>query len=245
MTIRTSKTSANCELPIANLKTVDSQSGAALVALLALMTITALLMLAAAPSIYMDVQRGREEEAIRRGEEVAEAIRLFARYRGTLPKSMDELLEGVSIPGRTKKRMILRESAAKDPLSSSGEWIQVQEGDFKTIGEFQRKLADYTGSQTFSNPEPRQVFDRIAAGAISSIKLETSEDTDPPGGEDDSKNIDAPFVAVRSRSQRKSVIAYYGIERNDRWLFTPLFRGTGNQQNVIPGPPPPPPPPEE
>ena len=236
MTTRTGKTIAHCPLPIAHLKAVRRQSekGASLVALLALMTIMALLMLAAAPNIYMDVQRGREEESIRRGEEVQEAIRIFADNTGRLPKNMDELLEGVSMPGRTKKLMILRESAAKDPLSSTGEWKLIQSNDTKTIHEFQRKLVTYTGSNAFSNPKFRNpqtqaLFNSISSAVISrTIDAETSEETDPPGGEDDTDNVEGPFIAVRSRSQRKSVLAYFGIERHDRWLFTPLFRGAGS-----------------
>ncbi|MDT7604929.1 MAG: hypothetical protein QOF61_2926, partial [Acidobacteriota bacterium] len=26
------------------------------------------------------------------------------------------------------------------------------------------------------------------------------------------------------RSRRKSVLTYYGIERHDRWIFTPAYR---------------------
>ena len=33
-----------------------------------------------------------------------------------------------------------------------------------------------------------------------------------------------PFVGVASRSKRESVLTYYGIERHDQWIFTPLFR---------------------
>jgi hypothetical protein len=29
---------------------------------------------------------------------------------------------------------------------------------------------------------------------------------------------------VASRSQRNSVIYYFGIDRHDYWIFTPLFR---------------------
>ncbi len=215
----------------------SSDSGAALIALLALMAIIALLLLAAAPSISQQIEREKELEAIHRGDEIAEAIRLYAQFKGTLPKNMDELLEGVQVRGRTKKLMILRESAAKDPLSSTGKWKLIQSNDFKTLANFQSKLSSYTGSTTFSNPQPQQVFDQIARGTISTvIDIKTSEETDPPGGEDDTENIDAPFVGVVSRSQTKAVMTFYGIERHDWWVFTPLFRGAGNGggQNQFP-----------
>lgn len=234
MTTRTGKIITNClsENSEFAVSKRHSEKGAALIALMALMTIMALLMLAAAPNILIDVQRDKEEESIRRGEEIQEAIRLYALYKGVLPKNMDELLEGVSRPGSTKKLMILRPSAAKDPLSSTGEWKTIQANDTKTLNEFQRKLTTYTGSNAFSNPDPKQIFDPLAGRIVSSINAETTEDTDPPGGEDDSDNVDGPFVGVVSRSQRKSVIAYYGIERHDRWIFTPLFRGVNNPNKI-------------
>jgi len=35
---------------------------------------------------------------------------------------MDQLLEGIQIPGRTKKLQILRSRGGEGPLSRSGEW---------------------------------------------------------------------------------------------------------------------------
>jgi type II secretory pathway pseudopilin PulG len=211
----------------------SSERGASLISLMALMTIMALLLLAAAPSLLMDVQRAKEEEAIARGEEIAEAIRIYIFIKGKLPERVEDLTEGVSRPGTTKKLMILRPSAAINPLSSTGEWKTIQSNETKTINEFQRKLVSYTGSNTFSNPKSsnqaiNQIFNGLAAAVIGTvIDAETTEDTEAPGGEDTSQNVDGPFIAVMARSQRKSVISYYGIERHDRWVFTPLFRGFG------------------
>src|SRR6266404_5390173 len=109
----------------------STEAGYTLVALLAVMTLLALFALAAAPSIQQQVQREREKEAIFRGEEVADAIRSYYLSRASrmgggsdqaLPSSMDQLLEGIPIPGGSKNRQILRASAARDPLSASGEW---------------------------------------------------------------------------------------------------------------------------
>jgi type II secretory pathway pseudopilin PulG len=211
------------------------ESGAALIALLALMAIVAIAFLAAAPVIQQQIVREREKEAIARGDEIAEAIRLYAIYNGgQLPKNMDDLLKGVKIPGRTKPFMILRESAAKDPLTGR-DWKLLQSND-KRLADFVRKVKDFNNGMTPSNPEPHQVFDQAAAIAISTIPdAELSEDNDAPGGEDTSSNIDAPFVGVTSRAQTRSVITFYGIERHDRWIFTPLFRGPNNNLQIIPG----------
>src|SRR2546421_8897660 len=104
---------------------LTGERGYTLIALLALMSLLALFALAAAPRIQQQAQREREKEAIFRGEQVADAIRSYYRYRGAqgvnaLPTSMDQLLEG--IPRGTKKLQILRSEAAHDPLSTDGEW---------------------------------------------------------------------------------------------------------------------------
>src|SRR6476620_3654039 len=98
-----------------------SEGGYTLVALLAMMTVLALFAMAVAPSVQQQAVREREQEAIFRGEQVADAIRDYYRYRSTLnrgggdqalPTSMDQLLEGIPVPGGSKNRQILRPSAA-------------------------------------------------------------------------------------------------------------------------------------
>ena len=125
------------------------EEGYTLVALLALMTVLALFALAAAPAIRQQAQRERENEAIFRGEEVADAIRLYYSYQvkqrnlradAALPTSIDQLLEGV--PSGTKKVQILRASAARDPLSKSGEWSLVRPRSSQ-LADFQRSLMLY------------------------------------------------------------------------------------------------------
>ena len=222
--------SGNFKLKI-EIRNPKSQKGAALIALLALMSIIALLLLAVAPNLMMEVQREKEIESIRRGEEIAEAIRIYAFYNNKLPSRIEDLLEGVQVPGRTKKRMVLRLSSAKDPLSSNGEWKLVQSGD-KVLVDFQRKVLAFNNNVPLQNPEPKRVFDQYSITLLNTINTETSEETDPPGGEDDSDNVEGPFVGVVSRSQRKSIIAYYGIERHDWWIFTPLFRGASQQGGI-------------
>ncbi|MGH9821586.1 MAG: hypothetical protein ACRD43_15610, partial [Pyrinomonadaceae bacterium] len=73
-----------------------------LLAVMAIMTLLAIALLAAAPTVQVEVQREKELEAIRRGEEVADAIRQYVEfYRGAkLPNSMDDLLDG--LPQGTK-----------------------------------------------------------------------------------------------------------------------------------------------
>src|SRR5215208_1156329 len=125
------------------------ERGYALIALLALMTLLMIAMMAAAPSIRQQSRRELELEAIARGEEVAQAIRMYIAMNPTKqpPNSMDELLEGVSQIGRTKKTKVLRASAARDPLSESGEWRTVKLRD-EALVRFIRDISEYAEGRT-------------------------------------------------------------------------------------------------
>jgi type II secretory pathway pseudopilin PulG len=200
------------------------ESGYTLVALLALMSLMALFALAAVPSLRQQAQREREKEAIFRGEQVSDAIRAYYRYRGShgvnsLPTSIDQLLEG--IPRGSKKLQILRVEAAHDPLSSDGEWRRIGPTS-EDLGQFVQALTIYSGGVP---PTPRQDFASLASviPQIANV-LDTESTGSAPGGEDTSPDASGPFLGVSSRSQRNSVITYYGIDRHDYWIFTPLFR---------------------
>ncbi len=196
------------------------ERGYALVSLLAMMTIMALLLVNAVPNYRRMAQRELEEEAIARGEQVAEAIRLYVQAKNALPTSIEQLLEG--IPRGTKKIQILREAAARDPLSTSGEWKLIRRNDPGFMG-FVSKVTAYAGRTPNTNDA---TFVRLAgAPPVVTNVLDTGrEEEDAPGGEDDSEDTSGPFIGVASRSRRNSVITYYGIERHDRWIFTPYFR---------------------
>ena len=204
--------------------TNHSEGGYALVSLLLVMSLLALFALGAAQNIRQQAQREREKEAIFRGEQVADAVRAYYRYRGaqgvnSLPTSMDDLLQG--IPRGTKKLQILRVEAARDPLSSSGEWKLVGPTS-QDVGAFVKSLTVYSGGVP---PTPRGDMARLASLIPHMANVLDTESTNTaPGGEDDSANSSGPFLGVTSRSQRNSVMTYYGIDRHDGWLFTPLFR---------------------
>lgn len=201
-----------------------SEGGYTLVALLMLMSLLAVWALAAAENVRQQAQREREKEAMFRGEQVADAIRSYYRFRGaqgvnSLPTSMEQLLEG--IPRGTKKLQILRAEAARDPLSSSGEWKLIGPTSSDVAG-FVKSLTVYSGGIP---PTPRGEMGRLASliPQMANV-LDTGSTSTAPGGEDDSANSSGPFLGVASRSQRNSVMTYYGIERHDEWIFTPLFR---------------------
>jgi type II secretory pathway pseudopilin PulG len=203
-----------------------SQSGMSLIAVLAVMTILAILLLAAAPAVQQSVEREKELETIRRGEEIANAIRQYVVfYNGTkLPRSMDDLLEG--LPRGTKKRQILRPSAATDPLSEDGKWRLVKP-DSRAFINFAKRIQIYNNGLLPSNPNP--FFDRFSLPLVNIVNSQsTSETAEADDTEiDDAATDDTPFVGVASQNRGKSVIAYYGIENRSKWIFTPMFRGSG------------------
>jgi type II secretory pathway pseudopilin PulG len=214
------------------IRRIGPESGMTLFAVMAVMAIFAVGLLAIAPSIQKEVQHEKELETIARGEEVAEAIRQYVEfYRGAkLPNSMDDLLEG--LPQGTKKRQILRQSAAVDPLSPDGKWRLIK-ADVDNLGNFARRVQEYNGGVLPSNPS--QLFDRYALVIVNS--LNTQSDSDKKDADDDldiEVNTDnTPFIGVASQSRSKSYIAYYGIENHSKWVFTPLFRGGG--KNIVGG----------
>ena len=209
-----------------------AEAGYTLVALLALMTLLALFALSAAPSLRQQAQREREKEAIFRGEQVADAIRDYYIYRTTtigradgqaLPTSMDQLLEGIPVPGGTKKRQVLRPSAARDPLSSTGEWRTVRPLAPELV-DFQRAVIVYAGGVLpLANNSQIAQLQQVAVPPITNV-LDAGSALGAPGGEDNSADSSGPFVGVTSRSRNNSVLYYYGIDRHNGWIFTPLFK---------------------
>jgi len=196
----------------------QGEEGYMLVALLALMTVMALMIVAVAPNVRQQAQREREIEAIFRGEEVAQAIRLYARATGgQLPTTMEQLLEG--IPRGTQRIQILRPAAARDPLTNGGEWRLIRPRT-STLLDFQRKVMTYAEGNIPQTREPS--FQQYVVQMTNLVN--TGSDESMPGSGDDSDSGTGPFVGVASRSKSESIITYYGIGRHNQWVFTPLFR---------------------
>lgn len=202
------------------------ERGYALVALLAVMTVIMITMMAVAPALRQQARRERELEAIARGEEVAEAIRNFIHLAKRPPTSMDELLEGA--PVGTKKIQVLRESASRDPLSKSGEWKTIKVND-PALVTFIRDLTKYAEGKP---PNPN---DRDKDGTMTTLAQQLPRVTNildigsgsgrsDGDGEDSSSNSNGPFIGVASRSQRESIVTYYGVDHHDGWVFTPFYR---------------------
>ncbi len=206
----------------------SKQDGMTLIAIMAMMTMLAIMLLAIAPSIQQSVQREKELESIRRGEEIAEAIRLYVEHnQGTkLPDSIDELLEG--LPQGTKKRQILRASAAVDPLSEDGKWRLISPTD-KAFINFSKRLQVYNNGLLPSTPS--RFLNQYAVQLANVVDTKSDDDLKAVDESEYSvKTSNTPFIGVASQSKSRSVLTYYGIENHSKWLFTPMFRGVGGSQ---------------
>jgi len=188
--------------------------------------------MAIAPSAQQQAQREREKEAIFRGEQIANAISEYYIYRtrvlqqrgdAALPSSMEQLLEGVPVRGGSKKLQILRPSAARDPLTIEGEWRFIRPRGEALI-DFQQSVMFYAGNVL---PQPRlpeivqlQQFAVPPVVPLTNLGSQQPKPSSTGAGDDSS----GPFVGVASRSERASVLTFYGIEQHNQWIFTPLFR---------------------
>lgn len=208
------------------------EAGYTLVALLAMMTVLALFAMAAAPRLQQQAQREREQEAIFRGEQVADAIKAYYRHRATsvgtvgdqaLPTSMDQLLQGIPVPGGSKNRQILRVSAARDPLTIEGEWRFILPRS-ETLVDFQQAVMFHAGNFLPQTTDPQIAqLQQFAVPRITSL-TNLGPLSSTTGTSSIADDATGPFIGVASRSRRESVLTYYGIERHDQWIFTPLFR---------------------
>ena len=195
-----------------------------LIAVMAVMTIFVIFLLAVAPTVQHDVQREKELESIRRGEEIAQAIRAYVEYYqgAKLPESIDDLVEG--LPQGTKKRMILRPSAATDPLAADGKWRLISPSS-KAFLNFGKRIQVYNnGILPSSNSS---ILDRYAVTLVNILNTDSEGETrEADDSEIEIKTDKTPFIGVASQDRGAAIISYYGIENHSKWVFTPLFRGT-------------------
>ncbi len=206
-------------------RTRDDEQGYTLLALLALMTIMMLALVVAAPNLKQAAQREKELETIRRGEQVAEAIRLYMNIaNGQPPASFEELIKGAS--KGTKKVQVLRRSSARELLSEKGEWRLIKEID-PALRRFCADVTRYAGSP------PLNTTDIIGASKTVLIRAHGTAGCSLPPLPISALDADAdelpgstsgPFIGVVSSSKDESIISYYGIEKHNRWIFTPLLR---------------------
>ena len=205
----------------------DDEHGYALLALLASMAILVILLSAAAPFLKHEAQREKELEAIRRGEQVAQAIRDYIRLSpggNTLPRSIEDLAEGVS--RGTKKVQVLRRSSMRDPLTSDGEWRLIKQVDTSALRSFCNDVRRYAETPLLPvvPTAPKILQDTQNAVCLPLNIIGIDEPEEPEELLTEGAQTSGPFVGVASKNQSPSIINYYGIDKHSRWIFTPLFR---------------------
>src|SRR5215469_14203998 len=122
----------------------NQQSGYVLLGILFALTLLIIGLAIAAPKAATAVQRTKEDELIRRGEQYAVAIRRFYKKFGRYPSNLDQLENTNNI--RFLRRRYL------DPLTGKDDWAPIQFGQARpAVGFFGQKIIN-TGGQSPSGP---------------------------------------------------------------------------------------------
>jgi len=147
---------------IKNQKIQTHSPGFTLIILLFAITLLIIGLLIAVPVWQTQIQREKEAELIFRGNQYAEAIRLFQLKKpGTFPRTMDELIEEKCI-----RRLY------SDPMTKDGEWniiLPYQRVSAKQKGSLQRVLV--VPSSMLGNVSNSQIIGVVSASTQKSIKI--------------------------------------------------------------------------
>jgi type II secretory pathway pseudopilin PulG len=173
-----------------------AEAGYNLVVLVMAITVLGIFLAAALPLWSGVIRRDREQEAISRGWQYAEAIRVFQRRFGRLPNRLEELVE---IEPRSIRRLW------KDPLTADGVWaviVQTPQGGSVAIDPT-------TGLPIDPLPSPQE-------GGPAGTGL--PQGGAPPSGEP--QPVVGPIRGVKSRAKGEAFQSLFGAESYDRWEFT-------------------------
>lgn len=184
-----------------------SDSGYALVALVATLTVALIAMAVAVPTWQHVVKNEREQELIFRGGQIADAIARFQRKNANaLPSSIEQLVKG----------RFLRK-AYKDPMTKDGEWRLVRQGEAILPGVAAPGMAA-PGSRPAASPSPSPSPTPRSSSGLG------SGGTFPVG----------PFLGVASRSTDRGLRLFNGRERYNEWLFVVNGPRVVGRQSVVP-----------
>ena len=136
-------------------RSIDSEGGFVMGALLASIFIMSLLLAMALPVWHHAARRERESELIFRGEQYARAIALWQRQRpGSTPQDIDILIEERFL----RKRY-------RDPMTKDGEFQILLQSDLATISAGQMADSE-NGSERFSGQASQNSRDPVEPGGV-------------------------------------------------------------------------------
>ena len=136
-------------------RSVESEAGFVMSALLVSIFIMSLLLAMALPVWHHAVRRERESELIFRGEQYARAIALWQRQRpGSTPQDIDTLIEERFL----RKRY-------RDPMTKDGKFQILLQSDLATISDGQMADSE-NGSERFSGQASQNSRDPMEPGGV-------------------------------------------------------------------------------
>jgi len=111
-------------------------------------------------------------------------------------------------------------------LSEDGKWRLIKH-DSQAFVNFAKRVQTYNNGLLPSTSNP-QVFNNYLLTLVNIVNTKSESDIEEADeSEFDDSTSNTPFIGVASQSKSKSIIAYYGIENHSKWIYTPLFRGSG------------------
>ena len=222
-----------------------NERGYSLLAILAGLTISLIIIAGALPAIQHEMQRENEEEMYWRAEQVVFAITMFRMINGNrYPTSLEELTE----PQGPKGIRLVRPSAMTDPMTRKP-WQPVRVGDpllvdfIHTIQIYlQRHPAEaalYPMTPGVRLPPPGTPNALLPLNDPAStlllefpqLRLPVNLDTGfnvNPSDTGLSPNEQSPIVGIVSRSKKKTIRSYYDIETYDHCIFVRAMPTGGN-----------------
>ena len=103
------------------------------------------------------------------------------------------------------------------------------------IANLAKRIQDYNNGILPSNPT--QVFDRWAVVIVNNVTMPDESAAAEPDPDYEVVTDNVPFIGVASQSRSKSILTYYGAENHSKWIYTPLFKGSGTSRFAPPRPP--------
>lgn len=225
----------------------NRESGYAMLSLLAAMTIMAIAVGSAMPSIRHESQRQHEEEMFWNGSQVATALGMYYLVNKRYPTRLEDLTKPITaVPGQgsTNTQPItfhLRAWAMTDPMTGEP-WKIVRAGD-PIINEFiQTHNASIGASAMTASPQyiPIQSIQGYFQSLLASGVVITNQSDEQSQQSSFSKSSNfslspenRPIVGVISRSTQQPIRNYYGISRYDQCLILAAWCQGGKGCQVL------------